>query len=273
MKKINFQTIHVCDKQCRKKNTFHCNRYLKRSECMIDIANYAPTLWNFNKAQINDHYMDPNEIVINKHKINLVIHYPLTSASVTVCSSAVGYFTRKDLVDLTVNEYKNIYKIENKTATEQIYDISLGCKFCKKMSIKDYDVIKYEDAETNQCSICLEDIKNNDEAMVLKCAHIFHHSCASEWLKTHEVCPLCRDMVFLKEKCSLSCCKKGRLELTERCTELPINLRTLTDEMLPRNRTNGKFGIYDYYLEDLMIDSFTYDRERRAVYVNIKTIV
>ena len=36
-------------------------------------------------------------------------------------------------------------------------------------------------SECPTCSVCLNDVKKN--AIKLKCGHLFHESCAKEWLK------------------------------------------------------------------------------------------
>jgi hypothetical protein len=46
-----------------------------------------------------------------------------------------------------------------------------------------------------QCPICICDFEIGDEICYSrnkKCPHMFHHSCMSEWLIKHNVCPLCR---------------------------------------------------------------------------------
>ncbi|CAB9527797.1 H2 finger protein [Seminavis robusta] len=45
------------------------------------------------------------------------------------------------------------------------------------------------------CAICLGDYQRGDticSSPNLKCSHIFHKSCALEWLKTQSGCPVCR---------------------------------------------------------------------------------
>ena len=43
------------------------------------------------------------------------------------------------------------------------------------------------------CSICLDDLKINEEVSMLpKCRHTFHQDCLSRWLEQKEMCPLCR---------------------------------------------------------------------------------
>lgn len=41
------------------------------------------------------------------------------------------------------------------------------------------------------CSICLENLANSP-CVKLNCHHVFHRLCASQWLWTNTVCPLCR---------------------------------------------------------------------------------
>ena len=53
---------------------------------------------------------------------------------------------------------------------------------------------KYDDSrkETN-CAICLEDFKNTDIIKAFcTCKHIFHKKCLLNWLKDHDICPLCK---------------------------------------------------------------------------------
>jgi len=51
----------------------------------------------------------------------------------------------------------------------------------------------------NKCSICLLDYLYNDHVVVLPCSHSFHSSCVVQWLATHKLCPLCRQLLVLRE--------------------------------------------------------------------------
>ncbi|KAF5197412.1 hypothetical protein FRX31_013001 [Thalictrum thalictroides] len=42
------------------------------------------------------------------------------------------------------------------------------------------------------CSICLEHIKEGDDARTIDCNHTFHADCISEWVEQQATCPLCR---------------------------------------------------------------------------------
>ena len=46
----------------------------------------------------------------------------------------------------------------------------------------------------NECPICLGNIKENHTT---ECGHHFCHQCIFEWLKKHDSCPLCRQMISI----------------------------------------------------------------------------
>lgn len=43
----------------------------------------------------------------------------------------------------------------------------------------------------SECTICFEEINNEENFCVLKCKHKFHATCMLKWAKS---CPLCRDV-------------------------------------------------------------------------------
>tara|TARA_B100000212_G_C27162678_1_gene442475 strand:- start:27 stop:617 length:591 start_codon:yes stop_codon:yes gene_type:complete len=43
-----------------------------------------------------------------------------------------------------------------------------------------------------ECSICLETMKDNGHLGVLSCGHKFHARCIKTWTNEHNTCPLCR---------------------------------------------------------------------------------
>ena len=44
----------------------------------------------------------------------------------------------------------------------------------------------------NECSICLDNLKINENIYILPCKHIFHCKCIIHWLEEETTCPLCR---------------------------------------------------------------------------------
>lgn len=45
------------------------------------------------------------------------------------------------------------------------------------------------------CSICREDILEDDVLTKIGCNHLFHYLCLDEWLDHNNTCPLCREVV------------------------------------------------------------------------------
>ena len=43
-----------------------------------------------------------------------------------------------------------------------------------------------------QCSVCWDDFKLDEDVRLLKCEHIFHENCIIPWLELHNTCPVCR---------------------------------------------------------------------------------
>ena len=47
----------------------------------------------------------------------------------------------------------------------------------------------------NQCSICLNNVKQTRSTRELPCKHIFHGACINKWKETgHKTCPVCRKL-------------------------------------------------------------------------------
>ena len=50
-------------------------------------------------------------------------------------------------------------------------------------------------AEINTCCICLNDLKNNEEVVLLSCKHILHWNCGLNWFKIKNICPMCKYVI------------------------------------------------------------------------------
>ena len=51
---------------------------------------------------------------------------------------------------------------------------------------------KYSALKEDKCPICLQKYKSADIIKEFPCKHIFHKGCIFKWLKTSNVCPLCK---------------------------------------------------------------------------------
>ena len=55
-----------------------------------------------------------------------------------------------------------------------------------------------DNAETKQCSICLDEYSINDKISYLPCFHFYHSLCIKNWLEKSKKCPLCNSDVVIK---------------------------------------------------------------------------
>ena len=72
------------------------------------------------------------------------------------------------------------------TAIDKLKHFKMEKKFCKK---SENDPKKIEFPE---CSICLMEVSEGQDTILLPCGHMFHDNCVTKWLKIHNTCPLCR---------------------------------------------------------------------------------
>lgn len=49
-----------------------------------------------------------------------------------------------------------------------------------------------EKNESNECSICLDELILGQPALRIPCGHLYHEDCVNDWLKKSNECPVCR---------------------------------------------------------------------------------
>ena len=74
----------------------------------------------------------------------------------------------------------------SQTAIDKLKHFKMEKKYCKK-SDQDPNQLEYP-----ECSICLMQIDEGQDTILLPCGHMFHDGCSTKWLKIHNTCPLCR---------------------------------------------------------------------------------
>lgn len=59
------------------------------------------------------------------------------------------------------------------------------------------DLSTTNDIDTKECVVCFEEMKNDDEVVMLDCnkEHTFHELCLRVWFKEKATCPLCRNVI------------------------------------------------------------------------------
>lgn len=125
------------------------------------------------------------------------------------------------------------------------------------INLKHCNKIQYEN-----CAICLNqcNTKKNNDILILKCKHIFHHHCIREliFIYTDDKCPLCRRVFNYK----LKACKKVKNRLKKKiikhysnvCGRMPIeDLINLAYFLLSKNI---KFSFMQEFLNDINLLDF-----------------
>ncbi|XP_047938825.1 E3 ubiquitin-protein ligase RHA2B-like [Salvia hispanica] len=81
--------------------------------------------------------------------------------------------------------------------SKQCKHISLSYKYSSIINKKTSNFAISNHPNWKECSVCLSEFEQGDEAMeVVDCRHVFHHSCLEKWLRWHRgTCPLCRSVV------------------------------------------------------------------------------
>lgn len=63
---------------------------------------------------------------------------------------------------------------------------------------KKVDKSMLDDQGKAECSICMDEVKLNDQVSRLPCNHWFHPDCIKAWLNEHDTCPHCREGIMPK---------------------------------------------------------------------------
>lgn len=58
--------------------------------------------------------------------------------------------------------------------------------------LTDISIEDESNSKQTNCSICLEQLTENDEVRLLSCFHQFHVGCIDTWLKEKSICPCCK---------------------------------------------------------------------------------
>ena len=67
-------------------------------------------------------------------------------------------------------------------------------KEVKKVEEKDVTIKNFLNQQKdnfNECVICLQEMKTNEELSIIACGHIYHTECIQQWAKKKRLCPLC----------------------------------------------------------------------------------
>ena len=239
-----------------------CEKYNNIERVYMQLSKF-----NAEDARIGDSGIlcDPDNIVIPDNSFVIHLYFPLSHIVEINISSETTGFTLRELIKYIKNLYEFIYEEEERTSTPRIYQLKKYCYSCSEKDILKY-VNNYqrteEDMDNEECSICFNEYDTSTKVSKLRCNHVYHNDCIKKWFETSGTCPMCRNNVFDCKNCDGT----GIINYEFTGTVIPLNERGLN---LNRNPTNGVFGIYDYDLDDLIIESLNYDRIKKILYMNI----
>jgi hypothetical protein len=138
---------------------------------------------------------------VNRHPVDFAIFEgPIGSNEVFVNPSAnffldnfasnfISNFINPMTRIVFINNMQNLHKGNppaSKTAIEKLKHFKMEQKYCKK-SENDPNKLEYP-----ECSICLMEVNEGQNTILLPCGHMFHEECVTKWLQIHNTCPLCR---------------------------------------------------------------------------------
>lgn len=230
-----------------------CEKYEQISDHeMIYIDNYDNDDWE----NSTNHILNPNEIVIKDNLINIIFDYPLEKEFLFSFESINNDgFTRKNIIDIIVNKYREIYKIEEETSEENYFCYSRKCNKCNYEIIKN-DVFEINENDLEECLICKESYKENNVVRKLPCNHSYHKICIDKWFENEKTCPMCRADCYKIVNCGN--CNDGKIILEFIGKVIPLEMRKKIGGLINRNITNGIYGIWGHDIGDLVIEKLTY---------------
>ena len=242
-----FQNPHYVDGKC--------NLWRSAIPTRINISSFDMT---YPTGHMGELYK-PEMVVIPDNEFSMNITFPLESG-IDITVKAAKSTTLRELLWMIKNIYTFVYTRELDTSTPTDISIERECR-CRTDGISlRYKPLGFVPEES--CSVCYNEITEDEYVPDLDCNHTFHKDCILQWMSTGEGkgCPLCRRVL---QNCS-ECNNTYTVVSIERHIEVPQTEYGL------RNTTNGVFGIHSHYLNELYVDNMIYNRSQKRLQLNVK---
>jgi len=135
-------------------------------------------------------FFDPNSLfnLINSSISNLGMNINFGNYS-----QNNNYRNDKNLGDYYQEELENEVEEEENDNNDNENLMKKRANFILEMDEFQYKhILKYSSRKEDNCTICLQKFKGTDIIKEFCCKHIFHKKCLLKWLKTSNLCPLCK---------------------------------------------------------------------------------
>ena len=176
-----------------------CNKIFKILVKPNELISKCPTcsyeLCPETKEKEQPQRNDPNQLGVEHHisvlterSISREIYGNIIS---DIDNSFISHLLNSGLSDFVIvrrinfqnGEENKCVKVEH-NIIEKLKHFKMDKKLCKQ---KENGEIEFP-----KCIICLLEINEGIDSILLPCEHIYHEKCIIQWFKTHNTCPLCR---------------------------------------------------------------------------------
>jgi hypothetical protein len=143
------------------------------------IDNIDNIIYNNTDNELQPYNIPENDIIIYHNNSN-------NNTNILIYNNIITYWK---LFGLTLFSLGCVYgfKCYNKFKYDRMDEIVMP------INIENLNtLIVCNELPENNCSICLDEFKNEDILKKLNCSHIFHKDCLVPWINNYKSCPLCR---------------------------------------------------------------------------------
>ena len=143
------------------------------------IDNIDNIIYNNTDNELQPYNIPENDIIIYHNNSN-------NNTNILIYNNIITYWK---LFGLTLFSLGCVYgfKCYNKFKYDRMDEIVMP------INIENLNtLIVCNELPENNCSICLDEFKNEDILKKLNCSHIFHKDCLVPWINNNKSCPLCR---------------------------------------------------------------------------------